>query len=214
MSRQFHQKKWADYSIDEFTRVQEQCYTEFEDVLNELYDRLILESIQKNGEYRKRIQSINLDYEDSLILYRIAEYGLKQLNGILYNISIGLYHQVIRELRFLLESWVVAIYVDRYYPLDDLSEKICRNEVNLRGKKLFRKAFNFTNESNLTYQKFINTYKKLSRTVHTSKDELERFNTTERAERMIETMLNYDREQVEYCIELLEEVHHLLMSIM
>ena len=87
------------------------------------------------------------------------------------------YHQAIREMRFLLESWLQAYYIDREYPKNTKEEKIKLLEENERqedgrwyGSHLFSIALTGKLKKKVKYLYF----GKLSKFVHSSSEELKR----------------------------------------
>ena len=86
------------------------------DDLNQFLIKTIYDSRNEIQEYTKVLLNKSLNPNDSLFWFRITEYGISQPYWLVISICCGSYHQAIREMRFLLESWSQAYYIDQEYP--------------------------------------------------------------------------------------------------
>ncbi|MFW9996494.1 MAG: hypothetical protein ACFFD4_30905 [Candidatus Odinarchaeota archaeon] len=196
----------------QFDLVENQTYHQHEDEIAEL-----LNDIRKGTSYRirdllKNLHGIGLDESDSLLFTRTIEY-FGQVNGIFLSIISGLYHQAMREMRFLIESWVLAYYIDKKYPLDTLKEKIEVDDdsTNLYGNRLLARVFGPEKSDNKTkFQKIVN---ELNKVVHPSKKELKRYIKSVDGT-FTGPQFFYQKEMVDRCLVLLREVHDLLMLLL
>jgi len=110
--------------------------------------------------------SINPD-NSSLFKFRYLELK-KQLPLLHFTITSGLHYQSIRELRYILESFIQAYYLDKNHPKGNMDFKL---EI-LKDNRLFGSRL-IDNITDLKYKKELKTlYSGLSKHVHSSYEKL------------------------------------------
>lgn len=201
---------WFEYWLNEYEKIQTKTIEAYGITLRELFTRLRHDFEDNNSLLNEKLFRKGLDHRNSLLQFRLWEYGLFEVINITYSLMIGLYFQIIRELRFILESWVLAYHIDNLYPSATLDEKISKKEVNLFGRKLFSTAFS---RDSLIYNHFYELFRELCKMVHPSPKELERFRLKPFIERTIETTPFYDEKKLEMCIKYIERVHKTLLLL-
>ncbi len=129
-----------------------------------------------NTLFQQKLKNMDISTRESLLLHRYWEYGDQMAFNIIFLISSGRYHLAIREMRFVLESFVHAFCVDKTYETYLLENKIEILETDgirfYNKKDLFRITFqNFITIENLGIEMHM-FYKELSGKVHASYEEL------------------------------------------
>lgn len=110
--------------------------------------------------------SINTD-NSSLFEFRYLELQ-KQLPLLHFTITSGLHYQSIRELRYILESFIQAYYLDKNHPKETIDSKL---EI-LKDNRLFGSRL-IDNITDLKYKRELKIlYRGLSKHVHSSYEKL------------------------------------------
>ncbi|MFX0174275.1 MAG: hypothetical protein ACFE9L_20535 [Candidatus Hodarchaeota archaeon] len=169
-------------------------------VFNEDYYRYL-------GVYKRKLGEFGLDRLESLLQACLWEYYLES-RWILYSIVSGCYHQAYREMRFLMESWAQAYHIDQIYIKKTFEEKVKCDELRLYGKRLIYKAFYESNFASELY----NLYNELSKFVHGSKEELEKYSGIEHPLNIVGPF--YDRVEFVRCLNHLKQLHEYLMKML
>lgn len=107
------------------------------------------------------------DKNNSIFYFRCLELN-KHIGIIHFQLLSGLYHQSIRELRYLLESIIQAYCIDRNYPNSNISDKLnFLNEIDkITGSRLIKK-------SGLKHGRDLKRiYFKLSKHIHSTHEKL------------------------------------------
>jgi hypothetical protein len=157
-----------------------------DETISDVFERLFLgvekETNQKEGnryslwsdwysnwiDLFKWLIEINEEKYSSLFVFRLYELN-KQLLWIRKCVYSGAYHTAIRELRFVLESFIQAYYIDKEH-LD--SEMKCKLEIIKEIDKLIgAKLIDNTDLKNKKEMKDL--YSELSKYIHSSYEELE-----------------------------------------
>jgi hypothetical protein len=154
-----------------------------------------------------KLGNLGLSPSDSLLHVRLWEY-LNISRFLVYGISSGHYHQTYREMRFLIDSWAQAYYIDRLYVERSLKEKINNKELGLYGRHLIQRAF-----SNPKYAQELSTfYNALSKYTHGSKEELAKFDKYRYA--ALGAKIFFDAGVFEECNRNLIGLHGMLMIML
>lgn len=141
---------------------------------------------------------------DSILFNRLLELQ-KHLLWICKCVRSGAYHTVIRELRFIFESFVQAYYIDKEHPNSNLECKLeIVKEIDiLVGTKLINKT-NLANKEKLN-----RLYSELCKYVHASHEELQGISHSK-------VIFSYDRELFDKCYiftnKVIDTIIFILMS--
>jgi len=107
------------------------------------------------------------EFESSLTFFRLISY-YKQFKWIGDCISQNAYHQVIRELRFILDSIIQAYYVDKRHPASDMQ---CKLEIVKEIEYLY--GSDLIDKTDLSHKHHLKKlYGELCKYVHSSYKEL------------------------------------------
>lgn len=115
--------------------------------------------------------------ENSLLYFRAIEL-LDHIAWIWTGVQYGMYHQAIRELRYVFESVLKAYYLDMEHPDASIAYKleILKEQETTKsyliGKRLINSVGKRLNLSQIINKQFQDLYRDLSRYVHCSYDEL------------------------------------------
>lgn len=136
---------------------------------------------------------------NNLFKFRFIELD-KQLQWLYFSIMTGSYHQSIRELRYILESFLQAYYIDKNHPKANMECKLeILKEVELYGFKLISKNPDLKRKD----KKELNSlYSQLSKHIHSSYEKLSPIFEKDEFEHNIR--FKFNRRMLEECIKLLQ----------
>lgn len=137
--------------------------------------------------------------EDSLFKFRFFELD-KQLQWLYFSIMTGSYHQSIRELRYILESFLQAYYIDKNHSTASMNCKLeVLKEVELYGFNIISKNPDLKKKN----KKELNSlYSHLSKHVHSSYEKLSP--VIEKDEFEHNVTFKYNPRMLEECINILQ----------
>lgn len=107
--------------FDKFTSNKEKYFESFENRI--AASNYLSTTFMGLYNYEKYLKDQGLDPNASLLHFRFLEYP-HQTYWLFNSVSSGAVHAAIREMRFILESWVRGYYIDRKYSNLNLKEKI------------------------------------------------------------------------------------------
>ena len=161
--------------------------------------------------FEEYLQKHDLDRRNSIFYLRLIQYHWDDLHIITMYILSGLYSQTFRELRFLLESFTQGYFLDNDQPFASLQDKMATlGQEHLYGYKLFERAFAGQKK---TISQFASTYKKLSRYVHGSPQELKKFDNPNYRRVLSGAIVHYREDDFKRCLTLWKQVHRLIMGL-
>lgn len=168
-------------------------------------------SLSINGLLGFKYLNSDLDLNNSLLYFRFQEFPL-QLYWLMYSISSGAIHPAIREIRFILESWARANYMDEKHPnLSLLQKRDKQSKINFKnyykkGKIVKEGSVNLlpknTRESSIKLWDDVNKYS------HPDPEELERIDkiTSENVEKFLFNYGNKSKEDVIGFLSILTDI--------
>ena len=148
-------KSNLNHFLEKYTQVREKTIRNHFLEIGALQSKGINEYQRINGMFQKRMKDLNLETKDSLLLSRLWEYEFRHLHWLIFTTISGMYKEAIMEMRFILESWVQAYYIDLKFSnlslegkIDILKEKEMLKDnknktkkMNWYGFQLFQRAF-------------------------------------------------------------------------
>lgn len=137
---------------------------------------------------------------DSMVVFRLLELH-KTLLWLEICALYGAYHQLIRELRFVLDSFLQAYYLDKQYHDKTIQEKleiVEKEELQLFGRNLIRKLGLAQQEELLTI------YSVLSKYQHSSYEEMKPAIREGKID--VRVVFTFDKEMFDKCKELTNAV--------
>ena len=176
-----------------------------------------------NGLFQQRMMDIGLNIENSLLLSRLWEYLFRHFHWLIFTVISGMYKEAIMEMRFILESWVQAYYIDLNYLELSLNEKIellKEKEVINEGKTKLKKLnwygvqlFNRTFVDEAFHEKIYAFYRNLCNFSHGSYIELSKYQKIMNVQQKLMFVdPEYDFDMYRICLTYFQEMHGFLMK--
>ncbi len=138
-------------------------------VLGDRIYEVVTEHINLWIDFSQMLEKLsNFDKENSLVVFRWIELQ-NILAWILMNMIYGRYHTAIRELRYVLDAFIQAYYLDLEHQIADMN---CKLEIL---KEIDKQMFGgrLIDRTNLEHkQEISDLYSELSRYIHSSYEEL------------------------------------------